>query len=474
MPLNPILRTARPLTAACTVLLLAGCATFSDDGGFTLVADEADDKLGTQARWLKDDASKVSAIAEVDALLSKELTADSAMQIALLSNPTLQGEYANLGIAEADLVQAGRLPNPGFSFGKTTGGGAQEIERGLHFNLMAVLTIPARVGIETRRFEAAKLAAAAATVEVGLEARAAYFSAIAARQSLAYFDQVLDSAQASRELMTRMTRVGNSSRLELAREQLFHAEATAALAMAAKRERGARETLIRALGLWGEQSTVFRLPQRLPDLPTDPEEFTDIEKAAIAQRLDIRQARHTLDSLASNLNLTQTTRFINVLEAGAVQVRDRGEPIRDGYEISLEIPIFDWGGAKIVRAQALYNQAAERLRATAINARSEVRQAYLGYRTAYDLAKHYRDEVVPLRKRISDEQLLRYNGMLIGVFELISDAREQVASVSAYLDALREFWISDTSLKTAMLAGSAPMGGSAGASLPSGGNGGGH
>jgi outer membrane protein TolC len=157
-----------------------------------------------------------------------------------------------------------------------------------------------------------------------------------------------------------------------------------------------------------------------------------------------------------------------------VQVRDRGEPIRDGYEVSLEIPIFDWGGAKVARAEAMYNQAANRLRATAINARSEVRQAYFGYRTAYDLAKHFRDEVVPLRKRISEENLLRYNGMLIGVFELIADAREQVASVSAYLDALREFWVADTSLKTAMLAGSAPMGGGQTAALPAGGNGGGH
>jgi outer membrane protein TolC len=396
------------------------------------------------------------------------------MQVALFSNPALQAEYANLGIAEADLVQAGRLPNPGFSFGKTTGGGTQEIERGLHFNLMAVLTMPIRVGIETRRFEAAKLAAAAATVEVALGARAAYYKAIAARQSLAYFGQVVDSAEASRELMTRMSRVGNSSRLELAREQLFHAQATASLAMAAQGERAASEALIRALGLWGEQITAFRLPERLPDLPTVAQQMTDIEKTAMTRRLDVRQARHTLEGLSSNLDLTRTTRFINVLEVGPAQVRERGDPTRDGYEVSLEIPVFDWGGAKVARAEGFYNQAANRLRATAINARSQVRQAYLGYRTAYDVAKHYRDEILPLRKRISNEQLLRYNGMLIGVFELIADARDQVASVSAYLNALREFWIADTSLKTAMLTGRAPMGGAEIASLPGSENGGGH
>ena len=86
----------------------------------------------------------------------------------------------------------------------------------------------------------------------------------------------------------------------------------------------------------------------------------------------------------------------------------------------------------------------------AVNARSEVREAYSAYRTSYDLAKHYRDEVVPLRKRISEENLLRYNGMLISVFELLTDAREQVAGVTGYIQALRDFWVADTNLQTAL------------------------
>ena len=48
---------------------------------------------------------------------------------------------------------------------------------------------------------------------------------------------------------------------------------------------------------------------------------------------------------------------------------------------------------------------------------------------------------MPLRKRIADENLLRYNGMLIGVFELLADARAQIASVNASIEALRDFWI---------------------------------
>jgi outer membrane protein TolC len=99
-------------------------------------------------------------------------------------------------------------------------------------------------------------------------------------------------------------------------------------------------------------------------------------------------------------------------------------------------------------------QAMHRAAQTAIDARSEVRESYSAYRTAYDLAKHYRDEVVPLRKRISEENLLRYNGMLIGVFELLADARDQVASVTASVQALRDYWVAETNLQTAMTTGS--------------------
>ena len=372
---------ARTGVIALSLLALSGCATFSEDGGFTAVESEVRDRLGQDAKWLRSDEDRAASSARVTELLANELTADSAMQVALLNNPMLQAEYANLGLQEAEVVQARRLPNPGFSFGKTTGGGAQEIERGLHFNVLALLTLPVRMGIEEERFEAEKLAEIAATIEVAMEARSAFFEAISARQTAAYAQQVVESAEASRELMARMSAVGNSSRLEHVREQLFYAEALAVLASAKQQEGGAREALIRALGLWGAQ-TAMRLPERLPDLPDSPKQVAGVEQKALQQRLDIRMAKRRLDALANNLGLTQTLGFINVLEIGSAQVRDRGEPVRNGYEISLEIPIFDFGQAKMAKAQGQYDQAVERLRGAAINARSEVRSAYLSYRTA--------------------------------------------------------------------------------------------
>ena len=210
-----------------------------------------------------------------------------------------------------------------------------------------------------------------------------------------------------------------------------------------------RERLARALGLWGQQLT-FKLPDRLPDLPKAPVEPQNAEQTAMEKRLDVLASRRSAESTARSLGLTKATRFINVLELGYNNKSVTGEERANGYEIELELPIFDFGSTRMARAEATNMQALHRTAEVAINARSEVRESYSAYRTAYDLAKHYRDEVVPLRKRIFEENLLRYNGMLIGVFELLADSREQVRGVTSYVQALRDFWIADTALNTAL------------------------
>jgi outer membrane protein TolC len=163
-----------------------------------------------------------------------------------------------------------------------------------------------------------------------------------------------------------------------------------------------------------------------------------------------------------------------VLELGYIRNSETGQPRQTGYEIEIRLPIFDWGGARAARAEHAYLQAVNRAADTAVRARSEVREAYSAYRTAFDLAKHYRDEIVPLRKRISDENVLRYNGMLISAFELLADARSQIASVNAYIEALRDFWVAEAGLELALY-GQSPGAMALSSSAPaSGGDAGGH
>jgi outer membrane protein TolC len=175
--------------------------------------------------------------------------------------------------------------------------------------------------------------------------------------------------------------------------------------------------------------------------------MTDIERQAMQQRLDVQEAARNAENIANSLGLTRATGYFSVLEAKYIRNSESGKPRQTGYEIELRLPIFDSGSAKLARAENTHRQAANRAADIAIRARSEVREAYGAWRSNYDLARHYRDEVVPLRARISEETLLRYNGMLMSVFELLAESRQQVGAVINAIEAQRDFWLADTTLQ---------------------------
>ncbi len=446
-----------PLSSRLTIFLiisltLSGCATFSKDGGFDTVQNITKERTGKDVQWVKSDEDRDKVQSRIDELLKKPLDVNDAVQIALLNNKGLQASFYELGVSEADLVQAGRLPNPRFSMLYAKNGGDYKIEQILTFNILSLLTMPKAQQIEKRMFEQTQRQTAMEVLRLANETRKAYFRAVAADESIRYMQQVKTAAEASAELARRMVKAGNWSKLDQAREQSFYADAALGLARAEQVKISTHEELTRLMGLWGT-NTEFVLPERLPELPTAADDLPNVEQSAMDQRLDLQFMKLQTEALASRLGLTKTTRFINVLELGPARVLEgaRSEPYKNGFEIAFEIPIFDWGTARVAKAEAIYMQAVNRVSETAVNARSEVRQSYKLYRTNYDIARHYRDEVVPIRKRIFEENQLRYNGMLISVFDLLADARSQVASVNSYIESLRDFWLSQSDLEMSLI-----------------------
>jgi outer membrane protein TolC len=437
------------LLAALGLLVLAGCASLSDDARFSTVEQAVKERTGADTKWTRSEEDANTVRGRVKELLAKPLGPAEAVQIALLNNPGLQASYAEVGIAEADLVQASRWRGPTFSYARLRRGDETEIERGVFFDVLGLLTIPLSTRASESRLQAAQNRAAAEALRIALDTRKAWFQAVAAQEGAKYMAQVKESAETSAELARRMAEVGNFPKLTQAREQAFHAETTAQLARARHNATAARERLARLMGLWGEDLS-FQLPDRLPELPQSPREGGELEAQAISQRLDVQGARRDADSLAQSLGLTKVTRFVNLLEVGVLSNSETGRPRQRGWEIEVGLPIFDFGGARVARAERLYMQAVNRTMEAAVEARSEVREAYSSYRTAFDLSRHYRDEIVPLRKRISEEVLLRYNGMLTSVFELLADSREQVAAVNGYIESLRDFWIAESDLQMAL------------------------
>jgi outer membrane protein TolC len=436
-------------------LFLGGCASLSPDGGFDAVRSAVKERSAAEPRWARSDEERAESRNEVKRLLtSGPVTAEGAVQIALMNNPGLQATYADVGIADADVAQAGRLPNPGFSFSRLRRADEVEIGRAFIFDLIGVITMPLRTKLERQRFESTRTRVAADIVRIAADTRRAWVRAVAAQESAKYAEQVKDAAEASAELARRMAAAGNFSKLDQAREQVFYAEATAQLARARQAAVSERERLTQLMGLWGEDIR-FALADRLPELPKVTREAAELESLALKQRLDVQAALQGAQGLASSLGLTRATGYVSVLEVAYERNSETGEPRQTGYEIELRLPIFDWGAARVARAKLTYMQAVDRAADVAVRARSEVRESYSAYRTAFDLARHYREEVVPLRRRISEENVLRYNGMLISVFELLSDARAQIAAVNSYIETLRDFWIAETNLQLA-LTGTSP------------------
>jgi outer membrane protein TolC len=453
------------LPLAALVPLLGGCATFSPDGGMDVVAGIVGQELNAGVAAIRTPDDAVSAQATVARLSRATLTADSAVQIALLNNRGLQAAYDELALAEARRVEASLPPNPRISLLRIAGSAEIEIERRIVADVLALATLPIRSEIAAERFRQAQFRAADETLRVGAETRRSYYRAVGARELVGFLTQAQSAARTATKLAVQLGETGAMNTLDQAREQVFYAELTAQLATARQRAESEREALIRRLGLWGEDLD-FKLPNALPVLPRRGQTFPSVEIEAVRRRVDLQVSRMELDALARSFGLRQATRFVNLLEAGYADkiTRDKssGERVSDrGFDVELQIPMFDFGEVRLRQAEAAYMQAANRLFELAVNVRSQARDAYRAYRSAYDIADHYRREVLPLRKIISDETLLRYNAMLIDVFALLAEARQRINATTAAIEARRDFWLAATDLGVAVAGGGAGSGTSA-------------
>lgn len=448
-------------------LTLGACAMPDEKAAFEHVDTLVTERTNVRAVWHTTDESRSGAASEGRSLIAEPLTKDGAIKLAFLRNPAIQASLANIGISEADVAQAGRLKNPVISFERVATQGFVEITRQVLFSVLSLATLGARTEIAENEAEKTRYLTALEIVDVANQVMTAWVEAVAARERVAIMNRIFESASVANDLADRLAEAGNMTELDQAKIKAFFAETAAQRGNIRANAQMTRERLIRAMGVWG-QDLGFALPGQLPQLPSEAKQFGDLERVAISNRLDIRAARSDVDAMRETRGLTGFTSVVNLLEASAISETEReredGEwreinPL--GFEVEFAIPIFDPGDAKRSRAKWVYMQSVEKLRSLAVIARSEVREAYVGYRSRLELAHHYIDTVVPLRARISDEELLRYNGMLASVFDLLAAVRQHSEALMFTLDSKRDFWLADGRMDAVLLSGSmgpAPIG----------------
>ncbi|MDF1671628.1 MAG: TolC family protein [Roseovarius sp.] len=462
-------------------LVLTACATpeqiarLSDPrAGFSTVSSKTNSVLGKDTVMLMT-AQDIEANAKrVHGLVHKKtISADTAVQVALLNNRGLQAKYAELGVASADVWQSIMQPNPIVSLGvlgiNADGLGAyRAIESIIAFNLLAAITQPDETKLAELRFTQAQLQAVEETLRIAVETRRAWVDAAAGFEAAGLVRDAQSTADAGSELAARLGDTGFLSKAGQAREHAFFAELSGQRAKARLDAQLAKEALTRQLGLWGTEVDYY-VPNNLPRLPGHIHGRSGIEAEALKKRVDLSIAKLELQALAQARGMTDATRFVTDLEliAGFESERELEDGVRETettpqLELEFAIPIFDSGKARLKRAEAQYMIAAHQLAERAVNVRSEARSAYAEYSGTHKIARHYRNAVLPLRRTIEEESLLSYNGMITNTFELLADTRERLNSNLMEVNARREFWLADANMLAAIYGGGASSGAAGG------------
>jgi outer membrane protein TolC len=466
--------TPRTLKLAATLalpLVIGGCVSATDyaakDAGFPSVDARTSEATGKQTVWVQNQQQARVVSDRVKMLITKKtLDVDTAVQVALLNNKGLQAAYADLGDSAADAWQTTMFVNPTVSVG-FNGVGApgieafRSVEGAITSNILALATRERDIAIADTRFRQAQLNAALRTLQLAADTRRAWINAVAAWETVAQLNQAQAAADAASELAQKLGETGAMSKGSQAREHVFYAELVGQSAKARLEARLAKEELTRLMGLWGSDVD-YQVPNRLPSLPKGIPKRDLIEAEALQRRVDLQMAKLDLDATAKSYKLTEATRYVSDLEllTGFETERER----EDGdvqtettgiAELEFAIPIFDSGKARMRKAELAYMRSANLLAEKAVNVRSEARSAYQAYRSNYDIARHYRNSVVPLRTKIEEESLLTYNGMITNTFELLADSREKVNSILLAVNAKRDFWLAEANLAPAIYGGGA-------------------
>jgi outer membrane protein, heavy metal efflux system len=449
-------RCRRSTVFVCWTLFLNGCATVDLRSGFSDVSSSVQERLAVPVFWNTGTDLDHEASDRLKKLLSEKITADEAVQVALLNNRELQAVYSELGIAQADLVQAGLLSNPIFDAAikfPTSGGSSPNLELGAAMNFLDIFYIPLRKRVVTARFEEAKARVTGAVLDFAGRVRRAFYAYEAEAQMLDLRQTVVQALSASFDIAGRLYQAGNISDLDFFSQRAQLEAGRLALRAAEISVRQSKEELNSLMGLWGGDVD-WQSTERLRDIPERPLETKDIERLVIEHSLDLAQARQRIIGTGEELGLTRWTTLLPDFSAGPHSERNDGA-WEVGPKLDFPIPLFDQGQARLGRTAAELRRFQQEYYNLAVRIRARARQARDRLEGASDRAMYYRDILLPLHERIVNEAQLQYNAMQLGPLQLIRAREQQIETGVSYIAAVRDYWLARAELEQ-MLTGSLP------------------
>jgi len=438
----------RKLLLLSGTVALVGCAHVDPNPAFRELANTVHLRTGKRVQWNRGTAQDAEAQAAVASILRHPLTADAAVQVALLNNRNLQATYEELGIAQADLVETGLLRNPIFTFERRLPG--QALEADLLKEFIDILLLPLRKRIAAAQFEAAKLRVGHEILKTAAEVRAAFYEHQGDQQLVDLRKTVAEATERSAETALRMNQAGNLRNLDLATEQASHAQAKIELAKTQSEAVQTREKLNKLMGAFGTQ-TNWTVAPRLSGLPGSEVSTAQLESRAIQQRLDLAAARQQFIAEARARGIARAEAILQGAEFGGHYEHEiEGSVHSIGPSVNVPIPIFNQGQPASARASAKMRQAEQRYLALAADIRSDVRAARDKMLLSRRQVEYFKSTALPTRTRVTEESQLEYNAMQIGPFQLLQAKQEEVKTGAESVEALRDYWVARAELEKAV------------------------
>jgi cobalt-zinc-cadmium efflux system outer membrane protein len=436
--------------------LATGCASVKPDQRFPEVQRDVAQRLARRVIWDRGGPEGDTVRIATAKLLDQPLDVSTAVQVTLLNSNSLQATFEDLGVAQADLVQAGLLPNPNFDgfvrwFDISPSGPNWNL--GLHLPLQMFL-IPLRTKLAGVALDEAVLRVTGEVLKQAADTRTAFYALQADEQIGKARKTVADLADVAAELAERQYKVGNIDDLTLANERAARQQANIASITADSSARTSRENLRRLMGLSGS-NVKWRVETEAPLPPETVFVETELVDLAISSSLEVATARKLVQREEYALELKHDW-WLETASVGVETERASAGGYQTGPDFSVELPIFDQKQAVFARQAAQIRQARRRLANTEDGVRQEVRTALDRMNTAAQISRYYASEVVPLRQQMSVMTEKRYQGMLVGVFELLTAKSEEADATSAAVRARQDFWNAASDLELA-LGGRVPL-----------------
>lgn len=427
------------------VLFAGGCMRVDTNPRpiFNEVQEDVAYLTGQNIAW--DDEIKSS----IDSLLQEELTDESAVKIALLNNQNLQAAYESLGIAQAELAQAGLLKNPIFSLAyrfSTKSNVTDLIDMSLLQNFLEILLIPLKKKMAQAELEASKAMLMTKILDVIAATKIAFYRLQATREIWNLKKKVLLATELSYEAAQRLFDAGNIKDLEVSMERSLYEQTKLEVASLEIGVLEGREQLNILMGLWGDQIG-WTVAPFLPTIPPKEEDFKNIENEAIARSIDLRVVSKGLLATAAKFGIDTTKIVFPQFDVGVSSERD-DNVWYVGPAFNLPIPLFDFGQANGAKARAKIMQEWNRYTALAVEIRSKARSARFSLLNAFRQSQYLEKVIIPLAEQITYSTLLQHNAMQLGIFHLLSAKQRELEKKIQHVEMEREYWISKVILQT--------------------------